>query len=216
MQTVSTFQAQRPPTNFVLPLPGCLSLTTVERTNDAYARSKTRGSDSRVSRMILSKIDGVATDLNLRGSADATFAGHVYATADLAGFVGMMVSAGHRDVVDSLKGLWTGKSPRRKKGKKDGIDEEERDRTDGKSTDDEDSVQSLFPSWGKHMKIEGLKSFDFSLGRSKKPSIDITTKTSTLKSVSADEASVPATAPPLSHLMISGWICISLMLKLER
>jgi hypothetical protein len=82
----------------------------------------------------------------------------VYAMADLAGFVQMMVGAGHRDAVESLKALWTGKAPRRKK-KKDGlaVDEEEKERTDGKSTEEEDGGASIFPNWGKHMKIDGLK-----------------------------------------------------------
>ena len=150
MHTVSALQAQKLSQPFPTPSPGCLSLAAVECINDAYNRSKARGPEYRVPRMILHKIDDITTDLNLRGSVDSSFIGHVYATADLAGFVQMMVNAGSKDGVESLKALWTGKPLRRKKARRDGLDEDER--TDGKSTEDEDSVQSLFPNWGKHMK----------------------------------------------------------------
>jgi hypothetical protein len=149
MHTVSAFHAQKL-TSFPTPLQGCLSLEAVECINDSYDRIKARGAEYRVPRMILHKIDDITTDLNLRGSLDSSFMGHVYATADLAGFVQMMVNAGNKDVVESLKALWTGKQPRRKKAKKDGLDEEER--TDGRSSEEEDSIQGLFPNWGKHMK----------------------------------------------------------------
>lgn len=156
MQTVSAFQAQAQKLShlFTAPLQGCLSLQTVEAINDAYDRLKSKGSEYRVARMIVNKIDDLTADLNLRGSADQTIGGHIYATADLATFVQMMCKMGTKDAVESLKNLWTGKSSRRKKTR-NGIDEEEREKTDGKSTDDEDS--GLFPSWGKQLKIEGLR-----------------------------------------------------------
>lgn len=150
MHIVSAFQAQKLSSSLPAVPQGCLSLETVQCINEAYDRVKSRGAEYRVPRMILHKIDDITTDLNLRGSLDSSFMGHVYATADLAGFVQMMVNAGNKDAIESLKALWTGKQLRRKKAKKDGLDEEER--TDGKSTEEEDSIQSLFPNWGKHMK----------------------------------------------------------------
>ena len=150
MQTVSALQTQRLSPTFTTPLLGCLTLEAVESINQACDRIKARGTEYRVPRMILHKIDDITTDLNLRGSLDSSFMGHVYPTADLAGFVQMMVNAGSRDAVESLKSLWTGKLRRRKKAKKDGLDEDER--TDGKTSEEEDSVQSIFPNWGKHMK----------------------------------------------------------------
>ena len=104
----------------------------------------------------MSKIDGMTTELNLRGSADSTLAGHVYPTSDLTAFVGMMVNMGAKDVVEILKALWTMKSARKKRTRLGfDFDEEEKEKTDGKSTEDDES--RLFPSWGRHMKIDGFK-----------------------------------------------------------
>ncbi|KIJ56680.1 hypothetical protein M422DRAFT_22838 [Sphaerobolus stellatus SS14] len=203
MHTVAAFntQAQKIQPKFSPTNPSWLCSESVKFINDSYDRSKARGSEYSVHRMLLSKFDGITTDLNLR-SGDSTFTGHVYPTSDLAAFVQMMINAGSKDVVESLKALWTGKTNRRKKTK-GGIDEEDRDKTDGKTTDDDEV--GIFPSWGRHMKIEGFRNFDFGLGRSKKPSVDLSAK-SKQSSLSADEA--PPTAPPmlrsLPQLVISG------------
>lgn len=140
---------------------GFLTLDTVEYINETFEK---RAPDYRVPRMILGKLDEITTELNLRGPVDPYATGHVYATADLAGFVQMMLGASNRDAVESLKALWTGKlpHPQRKKARKDGADEDERG-TDGKSTEEEDASQSIFQSWPKHMKIDGLKGCEHSL-----------------------------------------------------
>ncbi|KAF8592329.1 hypothetical protein K439DRAFT_1655872 [Ramaria rubella] len=199
MHTVSALHSHKVTSPFVAASSGCLSLDGVMCINEAYERTKSRGTEYRVPRLILSKIDDITTDLNLRGSMEPSFNGHIYPTADLTGFVHMILGTGSKDSIESLKALWTGKLPRRKKSKKDGGEEEERERTDGKSTEDEDSLQSIFPSWGKHM-----KSFDFGLGRSKKPSIDLAAKLQTHKSFSADEAPANLTPHVLPSLVISG------------
>lgn len=111
-----------------------------------YDRSKSKGSEYRVPRLILNKLDDITTDLNFR--PDSSLTTSVYATADLATFVQMVVGAGPKDVVGSLKALWTGKA-RRRKMKRDGVDDE---MSDGKSSDEDESAQSIFPSWGRHMK----------------------------------------------------------------
>ncbi|KAF8463766.1 hypothetical protein JB92DRAFT_3150290 [Gautieria morchelliformis] len=196
MHTVSAFQSQKLSPAFTTPSPGCLSLEAVQAINEVYDRVKARGPEYRVPRMILHKIDDITSELNLRGLQDPSYMGHVYPMADLAGFVQIMVNAGNRDAVESLKALWSGRPPRRKKTKKDGLDEDER--TDGKTSEEDDSLQSIFPNWGKHM-----KSFDFGLGRSKKPSADLTVTTQ--KSLSGDEAlALPLTARTLPALVISG------------
>lgn len=211
MQAISAFQAQKLSPPFISPSPGCLSLEAVESINQAYDRVKSRGAEYRVPRMILHKIDDIKTDLNLR---DSSFMGHVYPTADLAGFVQMMVNAGSKDAVETLKALWTGKLRRRKKAKKDGLDEDSR--TDGRTSEDEDSVQSIFPNWGRrHMKgyvllmmflrayADSHDSFDFGLGRSKKPTVEVATGAASHKSLSADEA-LPPLRNVLPSVVISG------------
>ncbi|GJJ07467.1 hypothetical protein Clacol_001669 [Clathrus columnatus] len=182
MQTVMTVKAQKAQPQ-ASPF---LSLEIIEAINNMYDRSKSKGSEYRVPRIILNKLDDITTDLNLRH--DSSFSTPIYATADLANFVGIIVGAGPKDTVGSLKALWTGKSKRRK-AKKDGIDDEV---SDGKSSDDDEITPSIFPNWGKHM-----KNFDFGLGRSKKPSIDLT-RIPRIQSFSADEAPTPSRTLPQS------------------
>ena len=160
MHTIMALPAQKLAPPGAAASPGYLTLETIRSINAAYDRAK---AEYRVPRMILNKLDDITTDLNLRRSVDASFAtAQVYGTADLAGFVHAIVGAGGKDTVQSLKALWTGK-PRRKKARKDGaaLDDDERERTDGRSTEDDDGGASIFPNWGRHMKIDGLKACAF-------------------------------------------------------
>lgn len=145
LQAVNVVRSQKA-VSHAFPNSPFLSLEVIEMINNLYDRSKSKGSEYRVPRIILNKLDDITTDLNFR--PDASFTTSVYPTADLVAFVRMVINSGPKDTVGSLKALWTGKSKQRKT-KKDGLEAEV---SDGKSSDDDESTPGIFPSWGKHMK----------------------------------------------------------------
>ncbi|KAA1466389.1 hypothetical protein DENSPDRAFT_831206 [Dentipellis sp. KUC8613] len=181
-----------------------VTLELLETVNAAY--EKFRQSESyKVHRVLLNKLDDLTTDLRTASPLGNSSSQIPEPTTDLGLLVKIILSHG-KEATASLRYLWTGRPLllARRRRERLGLaavsdaEDEERERTDGKSTEDEADL-NRWSSKRVQRKIESWTG----LNRSKKQSADFSAKPSSLRPSSVTGSYGHQRSPSVPHVIVS-------------